>query len=121
MRLTEVIKELVKTLALVSDEIKRSVLLKSIARKFNIRENLLEAELDKLVAANVKTAEKKETAREEVKKEAPQQAPQKTKLAKHLEIIERDLIKLLFEGDKHILNFIFQHIHPEDIFAENDH
>lgn len=120
IKLTEVIKELVKTLGLIKDDIKRSVLLKNIARKFNIRENLLEAELDKIISTTVKTAERREAVKAEPAKTEAVPPAQKNKLEQHLEVIERDLIKLLFEGDKHVLNFISQHIHPEDIFSETD-
>jgi len=120
IKLTEVIKELVKTLALIKDDIKRSVLLKNISRKYGIRENLLEAELDKIITANVKTAEKREPAKIEPPKEPLQAPEQKAKIAPQLTVVEKDLIKLLFEGDKHVLNFIFQHIHPEDIYSETD-
>ncbi len=45
----EAIRELVKPVALVGDELKRNLLLKSIAQKFNLREKLLESELDKQI------------------------------------------------------------------------
>jgi len=120
VKLTEVLKDLVKTLSLIKDDIKRSVLLKNISRKFNIRENLLEAELDKNIAANIKTTEIKEAVRMPAETAAREQAGEKEKKDRHIQVIERDLIKLLFEGDKHVLNFIFEHIHPEDMSLEND-
>lgn len=120
IRLTEVIKELVKTLAIIKDELKRNLLLKSIARKFNIRENLLEAELDKIVAVNVKTTENREAVREEKRIEKTEAVVKKTKIERQLEIVEKDLIKLMFDGEKHVLNFISQHIHPEDVNSETD-
>lgn len=43
----EAIRDLVKPVALIGDELKRNLLLRSIAQKFNLREKLLESELDK--------------------------------------------------------------------------
>jgi hypothetical protein len=51
-------------------------------------------------------------------KEAP--VVKRTALDEQLRITERDLIMLLFEGDKLVLNFISQHIHPEDVTSETD-
>ena len=47
----EAIRELVKPVALISDELKRNLLIRSIAQKFNLREKLLESELDKQMKA----------------------------------------------------------------------
>jgi DNA primase len=121
MRLTEVIKELVKTLALINDELKRNLLLKSIAKKFNIRENLLEDELEKIINVTNKTAEQKnnvvneKNAEEKRVRESKKEKVQGENLA-----IERDLIKLLFEGDKKILGFIASYVTPESLSDETN-
>lgn len=46
-KMAEAIRELVKPIALVDDELKRSLLIRNISRKFNLREKLLESELSK--------------------------------------------------------------------------
>src|SRR3990170_6039134 len=45
--LAEAIRELVKPVAIINDELKRILLIKNIAKKFNLREKLLEEELGK--------------------------------------------------------------------------
>ncbi|MHB8337287.1 MAG: DNA primase, partial [Ignavibacteriaceae bacterium] len=45
----DAIRELVKPIALIKDELKRNLLTKSIAKKFNLREKLLEIELEKAI------------------------------------------------------------------------
>src|SRR3990172_5728827 len=45
----EAIRELVKPLALINDELKRNLLTKNIAKKFNLREKILDAELNKII------------------------------------------------------------------------
>jgi len=120
VKLTDVIKELVRTLSLVRDELKRTLLLKDIAQKFNIRENLLEAELDKIAAAKPRQPENKPIVKPQLseKKEAVTNKPDR--IAEKLRIVEKDIIKLLFEGDKLALNFLSQHIHSEDVESETD-
>ncbi len=43
----EAIRELVKPIAIIDDELKRNLLIKTISKKFNLREKLLEKELEK--------------------------------------------------------------------------
>ncbi len=122
IKLTEVIKELVKTLALIKDDIKRSVLLKNISRKYGIRENLLEAELDKIININAKTTENKSANPQVMDKKAKEdiQIDESSKIISDVrKTHEQTLIKLLFEGDKRVLNFIFEHIHPEDFYMDD--
>ena len=52
----EAIREFVKSAAFVNDELKRGLLVRSIARKFNLREKLLETELNKYLEQNSKAA-----------------------------------------------------------------
>ncbi len=47
---TEAIRDLVRPLALISDELKVNILIKNIAKKFNLREKLIESEYDKIKA-----------------------------------------------------------------------
>ena len=60
------VRELVKPVAIINDELKRSLLIKSIAKKFNLREKLLETELEKAisVSGNQLTSEEKKRDRE---------------------------------------------------------
>jgi DNA primase len=46
---TEAIRELIKPVALINDELKRNLLIRNIAQKFNLREKLIESELDKQI------------------------------------------------------------------------
>ncbi len=53
-QLAEAIRDLVKPIALVDDELKRNLLIRNIGRKFNLREKLLETELDKALGVSEK-------------------------------------------------------------------
>ncbi len=50
----EAIRDLVKSLVLIRDELKRNLLIKNIAKKFNLREKLLETELNKMISKESK-------------------------------------------------------------------
>jgi len=112
----EAIRELVKLLALIEDELKRNLLMKSVAKRFNLREKLLESELDKILKKQVK----QESFKHVIKDGKP--GKEKTELRITLMddkssgyyMLEKELVKLLYEGNKEIIELIFNHLSPED-------
>jgi len=118
----EAIRELVKPIALIKDELKRNLLLKSIAKKFNLREKLLEVELEKAInqAGKQLTAEERTKFREQAKEGSVVTEQPSKKASPAAYNLEREIIKLLFEGDKEIIEFIAAHIQPEE-FLINAH
>ena len=121
---TKAIRELVQSAAFVNDELKRSILLKTIAKKFNIREKLLESELEKFLKLNSRKNEisnRSFTERANINsipnlvKGSIDKIP---KVVIQTDIANEDeIIKLLFEGNRSIIEFIFQHISPEDLMS----
>ena len=115
-RTTEAIRDLVRLLALIEDELKRNLLLKSVAKRFNLREKLLETELDKILKSQVK--------HEGAKKALKDGMPNKENKSLHFTameaksginyVLEKELVKLLYEGYKEIIELIFSHFAPED-------
>jgi DNA primase len=110
----ESIRELVKNAALVADELKRNLLLKSIAKKFNLREKLLENELDKFLKANSRTTIDRQ-------KTSVQKTINTGETEKVIDIkpspVEKDLIKLLFEGDAEVTGWVFDSIIPDEFIS----
>ncbi len=106
----EAIRELVKSAAFVNDELKRGLLLRSISRKFNLREKLLESELNKYLEQNKRSEQKRPTSR--VKDGKPSKINAETD--KRYFAIEKELVDLLFEGNEEIIGKIFDTILPED-------
>lgn len=112
----EAIREVVKSLALINDELKRNLLIKSIARKFNLREKLLEAELDKVIknVARTRVTEIRTFDQEKTESDFLPEVSDQKKNNQLLYNLEKEIIVLLFEGQKEITKFIFQHITPDD-------
>jgi DNA primase len=112
----EAIRELVKLLALIEDELKRNLLLKSIAKKFNLREKLLESELDKILKQQVKQDSIRQIRKEDIaskEKTGLRFATLETKTDINY-VLEKELVKLLYEGNKDIIELIFTHFSPDD-------
>ncbi len=116
----EAIRELVKPVALVSDELKRNLLIKNIAKKFNLREKLLEAELNKQLD-QVKRFERRSTSTKEispVKKESTNLIDGKIPISPSLYNLEKEIMKILFEGNISIIEFVLKFIKPEDFMLD---
>ncbi len=105
---TEAIRELVKSAALISDELKRNITIKSISRKFNLREKLIETELNKLL----------QLQKEKESRIIPQKEPFNGTPSRFISTkenpYEKSLIRLLLGGDLKIAGYIFDNIIPED-------
>lgn len=111
--LTDAIRELVKSASLINDELKRNLLIKTIAKKFNLREMLVEKELEKILN-KTKSASKpvKPTSESSVKKIIETISDKKISDSEF--ITEKEIIKLLFEGDKEVIELIMQHVDAYD-------
>jgi DNA primase len=118
--MAEAIRELVKPIALVDDELKRNLLIRNIGRKFNLREKLLEAELDKALQF-LKKQNRIQSQRTFKKDEALPQTlitKEKKNIPPNFFNAERELIRLLFENNEEIIALIIENIKEEDIQVE---
>ncbi|MEJ2507506.1 MAG: hypothetical protein P8Y81_14705, partial [Ignavibacteriaceae bacterium] len=118
----EAIRELVKPLALINDELKRNLLTKNIARKFNLREKLLEAELDKVIKKGItqRPVEIRAAIKEKTESTLSDEIIKQKNANPAVYNLEKEIVKLLFEGNLPILNFIHQNIKAEG-FTINPH
>lgn len=111
---TEAIRELVKSASLIGDELKRSVLIKNISKKFNLREILIENELDKILKkARTSLRVPKPVTGEDAAKKIAESAADK-KISDSEFSTEKEIIKLLFEGDRDVIELIIRHIDQYD-------
>ncbi len=112
---TEAIRDLVRPLALINDELKVNILIKNIAKKFNLREKLIESEYDKIKAGlnRQKTVEENRQQRKTAQKENTV-LKSEVKLTLETVSLERELVKLLLEGNRETCDFILRHIKPDE-------
>ncbi len=115
-----VIRELVKPIALIDDELKRNVHVKNIARKFNLREKLIENELIRALSELKKQSQTKINQLRD-KDILPKDifVDHNKKVASSVVYnIEKEVIKLLFEGDNKTIEYILHHIDSNDFIIE---
>jgi len=116
----EAIRDLVKPIALINDELKRNLLLKNIAKKFNLREKLLESELSKQMkqvqrfersgAKNIQHRKADETSSVLIDSAA--------EISPALYNLEKEILRLLFEADNSVAEIIFTYLQPGDFSVQ---
>jgi DNA primase len=114
----EAVRELVRPISMINDDLKRTLLMKDISRKFNLREILLEKELEKALTAARKSGETQERRAAGMGKETIQLV-EKAQNSMLLQT-EKEVIALMFEGSGNIINYLLEHIEPEE-FEEPVH
>ncbi len=109
----EAIRSLVASAALVNDELKRNILIKSISKKFSLREKIIESEVEKHLN-QIRSRDYR------VSQRSMQTSVEKSIEAKKeingngLSTFELEIIKLLFEGNEEVIGNICDNIAPED-------
>ena len=110
--MTKAIRELVKSAALINDELKRNLLIKTIAKKFGLREILIENELEKVLKKERTTVKiSGSTTNENAAKEILN-VPSEINISDSEFSTEKEIVKLLFEGNKEILELIIHYVDP---------
>jgi DNA primase len=119
-KMAEAIRDLVKPIALIDDELKRNLLIRSVARRFNLREKLLESELDKALEFQ-KKQNRVQTQRIMKQDEIQLQTlivPEKKSVPNYFFNTEKELIRLMFENDKDVIELIVHHINEDNLLVE---
>lgn len=119
-KMAEAIRDLVKPIALVDDELKRNLLIRSVARRFNLREKLLESELDKALEFQ-KKQNRIQTQRIMRQDEIQPQTliiPEMKSVPNYFYNAEKELIRLMFENDKDVIGIIIHYINEDNLLVD---
>lgn len=116
----EAIRELVKPIALINDELKRNLLVKNIAKKFNLREKLLESEIIKQMK-QVQRFEKSGTRNIQKRNDEENASVligSSVEISPAVYNLEKEILKLLFEADRSVAELIFTYLQPDDFSSQ---
>jgi DNA primase len=114
---TDAIRELVNTLSLVNDELKRNLLLKTISKKFNLREKLIESELNNALQQRIKnSAAAPRPHQKEIK--VTEKMPN-VSVVKNENPYEKELVRLLYSGKEVAVEYILEKIGIENFTNAN--
>lgn len=106
----DAIRDIVKSISLIPDELKQSLLIKSVSQKFGLREKLLETELMKLKEPQQWTPRERPQPKSRSTDKPRESLPRRK--------LERELLKLIFSGKKEVLRLIFGGLQGEEIENE---
>lgn len=115
---TKAIREIVRILSLLNDELKRNLYIKAIAKKFGLREKLIESELNKFLSE-----QKNGTQVFTQAKSNPDSQIEKLKLQNKFQNenpFEKELVRLLFSGNEQIVTHILDNV-AIDNFTNDDY
>jgi DNA primase len=111
---TKAIRMLVNTLALVNDELKRNLLLKSISKKFGLREKLIESELNSFLQQKNEKAEITSFRTEQRNSAQSSEHLDLRVHSKDANPYEKELVRLLYSGNEEIISYIIENIAVEN-------
>lgn len=122
---TDAIRELMTTVALIDDDLKRNLLIKSLSEKFNLRLKLLEDELNKILKNRNARKQKEQfslSSSQDITQQAISNYPEKINVKENVSSIidspifytEREIVKLLYENDDKLINLIFEFLNPDN-------
>ncbi|MDQ7816709.1 MAG: DNA primase [Melioribacteraceae bacterium] len=113
---TEAIRELVKSLSLVDDELKRNLLMKTISKKFNLREKLIESELNSILdQQKQRTTTVDRISQKSIKISGSLNT---VSVSKTENLYEKELIRLLYVGSEEIMGHILDRVGTE-LFSDS--
>ncbi len=106
------IREIVKTLAFVNDDLKRSLYIKTIVKKFGLREKLIEDELNKILNQGKERSSLQNTKPLRLNILAENNTILQNTLSE-ISTIEKEIVRLLYSGNEHIVEYILENISLE--------
>jgi len=110
----QAIRELVRSFSLLEDELKRSILLKSISKKFGLREKLIETELNNFLDQQKQRAQTGKNVASKNVKLTPDLSAINLIISENN--FEKEIVRLLYSGNEEIVGHIVDRIAP-DLFS----
>jgi len=117
---TQAVRSIVQSIAKMKDELKRNFYVKEVAEKYQVYESVLYRELDKWLSGNQKTSREAQTGQRVPLYHSPISDMTLPK-ADDIPAPERDILKLLLEGESDIVEFIGNTISQQDISDPRAH
>jgi DNA primase len=107
---TQAVRSLVQSIAKMKDELKRNFYVKEVAEKYDVYESLLFRELEQAVKQEKRTARSTNFSESTVIRPHTEAAPHKEPENKTIPPEERDILKLILEGNPEIIRYVLSNI-----------
>ncbi len=116
---TQAVRAIIETLAKIPDELKRNFYIKAIAERYDVYESTLHRELDSVLRKQHRrprsfNEQRRTVAADDTSSEpAPNDKP--ANQIESFSSAERDILKLLLESDREVMEFIFSQVTPDEL------
>jgi len=116
---TQAVRAIIETLAKIPDELKRNFYIKAIAERYDVYESTLHRELDSVLRKQHRrprsfNEQRRTVAADDTSSEpAPNDKP--ANQVESFSSAERDILKLLLESDREVMEFIFSQVTPDEL------
>lgn len=110
---TQAVRSIIQSIARIGDELKRNFFIKEVSEKYDIYESVLFRELEKWLAKGRAPGSDEAKGNPRGPRTAPE-AVQAPDARRDIPIAERDLLKVLFEGNPEVIDFVLSNISPAD-------
>jgi DNA primase len=107
---TQAVRSLVQSIAKMKDELKRNFYVKDVAEKYEVYESLLYRELDQVLNQKKRTAQSDSFIRSNVVRQRADAESSIVAEKKQIPPEERDILKLILDGNSDIIQYVFSNI-----------
>jgi DNA primase len=107
---TQAVRSLVQSIAKMKDELKRNFYVKEVAEKYEVYESLLFRELEQAVKQDKRTARSTDFSESKVIRQHAEVTIQREQEKKPIPPEERDILKLILEGNPEIIRYVLSNI-----------
>lgn len=110
----EAVRAMVQTIAKVGDELKRNFYIKHVAEKYEVYESILHREMEHWRGKEVRSMKRQLAVAPHAVDAGVSVLPPERTPREGIPAAERDLLKLLLEYPREMIDLIFSHIDPKD-------
>lgn len=114
-RKTEAVRAIVQTIAKIKDELKRNFYIKYVSEKYNLYESVLHRELERYIASDFKAKSRPSKVASPVQ---PSTQNVNRESAENIPAPDREILKLLLEGNAEIANYLQSNISLDELEHE---
>jgi DNA primase len=107
---TQAVRSLVQSIAKMKDELKRNFYVKDVAEKYEVYESLLYRELDQVLNQKKRNAQSDSFIRSSVVRQRADAESSIVAEKKQIPPEERDILKLILDGNSDIIQYVFSNI-----------
>ena len=114
-RKAEAVRSIVQSIAKMKDELKRNFYVKEVSQKYEVYESVLYRELERWISEDKRTHLRENIVERQTPTERRTVVPADSDVKAEIPPEERDLLKILMEGEEEIIGYVTSNIKVSDL------